>query len=158
MKPLFYLKTTIKMQDIIWIIIASAFVLLMQAGFTCLETGMVRSKNSINVAIKNLMDLCLCSAIFWIVGYGIMFGSSINGLIGSDNFFFDGDLNPKHLAFFVFQMIFCGTAITIIFGAVAERMSVSGYMLVSAITSILIYPVIGHWAWSGLLDEQGILL
>ncbi|NOQ16767.1 MAG: ammonium transporter, partial [Methyloprofundus sp.] len=142
------------MQDIIWIIIASAFVLLMQAGFTCLETGMVRSKNSINVAIKNLMDLCLCSAIFWAVGYGIMFGASINGLIGSNDFFFDGKAPPKTLAFFVFQMMFCGTAITIISGAVAERMSFSGYMLVSAITSILIYPIIGHWAWAGLLDNQ----
>jgi len=142
------------MQDFIWIIIASAFVLLMQAGFTCLETGMVRSKNSINVAIKNLMDLCLCSAIFWAVGYGIMFGSSINGLIGSNHFFFDADFRPKILAFFVFQMMFCGTAITIISGAVAERMSFSGYMLVSAITSILIYPVVGHWVWSGLITNE----
>lgn len=142
------------MQDIIWIIIASAFVLLMQAGFTCLETGMVRSKNSINVATKNLMDLCLCSAIFWAVGYGIMFGSSVNGLFGSNQFFFDGDSSPKTLAFYVFQMMFCGTAITIISGAVAERMSFSGYMLVSAVTSILIYPVIGHWAWSGILDGK----
>jgi len=142
------------MQDTIWIIIASAFVLLMQAGFTCLETGMVRSKNSINVAIKNLMDLCLCSAIFWLVGYGIMFGSSVNGLFGSSDFFFDGNLQPRTLAFFVFQMMFCGTAITIISGAVAERMSFSGYMLVSAMTSILIYPVIGHWAWSGVLDGK----
>jgi len=142
------------MQDIIWIIIASAFVLLMQAGFICLETGMVRSKNSINVAIKNLMDLCLCSAIFWSVGYGIMFGSSMNGLIGTDHFFFDANYPPKTLAFFVFQMMFCGTAITIISGAVAERMSFSGYMLVSALTSILIYPVIGHWTWSGVLDGK----
>jgi len=142
------------MQDILWIIIASAFVLLMQAGFTCLETGMVRSKNSINVAIKNLMDLCLSSAFFWAVGYGIMFGSSINGFIGSDHFFFDGSSPPKTLAFFVFQMMFCGTAITIISGAVAERMNFSGYMMVSAITSVLIYPIIGHWAWSGLLGGE----
>jgi len=142
------------MQDVIWIVIASAFVLLMQAGFTCLETGLVRSKNSINVAIKNLMDLCLCGAIFWAVGYGIMFGSSYNGLIGSSDFFFDGKFPPKTLAFFVFQMMFCGTAITIISGAVAERMSFSGYMLVSALTSILIYPVVGHWAWSGLLGGE----
>jgi len=142
------------MQDIIWIIIASAFVLLMQAGFTCLETGMVRSKNSINVAIKNLMDLCLCSAIFWAFGYGIMFGSSFYGLIGSNHFFFDGHFSPKTLAFFVFQMMFCGTAITIISGAVAERMSFSGYMLVSTITSILIYPVIGHWVWAGVLEGE----
>lgn len=142
------------MQDFIWIIIASAFVLLMQAGFTCLETGLVRSKNSINVAIKNLMDLCLSGALFWAIGYGIMFGSSMNGLIGSSAFFFNAETTPKTLAFFVFQMMFCGTAVTIISGAVAERMSFSGYMLVSAITSILIYPVIGHWAWAGLLEGK----
>ncbi len=142
------------MQDIIWIIIASAFVLLMQAGFTCLETGMVRSKNSINVAIKNLMDLCLCSAIFWAIGYGIMFGASTQGLFGSSHFFFSGEFAPKTLAFFIFQMMFCGTAITIVSGAVAERMSFSGYMLVSGVTSIFIYPVIGHWAWSGLLQGE----
>ena len=144
------------MLDIIWIIIASALILLMQAGFICLETGLVRSKNSINVAIKNLMDFCLCSAIFWAVGYGIMFGSSINGLTGSSDFFFTGELDPKKLAFFVFQMMFCGTAITIISGAVAERMSFRGYMLVATITSILIYPVIGHWAWAGLLEGKPI--
>ncbi|MFK5950886.1 MAG: ammonium transporter, partial [Methylococcales bacterium] len=132
----------------------AAFVLLMQAGFTCLETGMVRSKNSINVAIKNLMDLCLSSAIFWAVGYGIMFGSSNNGLIGNHYFFFDGNAPPKTLAFFVFQMMFCGTAVTIISGAVAERMSFSGYMLVSAVTSIFIYPIIGRWAWAGVLEGQ----
>ena len=112
------------MLDIIWIITAAAFVLLMQAGFTCLETGLVRSKNSINVAIKNLMDLCLSSAIFFAVGYGIMFGNSVNGLFGSSGFFLSGDPAPKTLAFFVFQMMFCGTAVTIISGAVAERMSI----------------------------------
>ena len=94
------------MQDTIWIIITAAFVLLMQAGFTCLETGLVRSKNSINVAIKNLMDLCLSGAIFWAVGYGIMFGSSHDGIIGGGHFFFDGNVPPKTLAFFVFQMMF----------------------------------------------------
>jgi len=142
------------MQDIVWIIIASAFVLLMQAGFTCLETGMVRSKNSINVAIKNLMDLCLCSAIFWTLGYGIMFGSSMHGLFGTTHFFFSGDFQPKTLAFFTFQMMFCGTAITIVSGAVAERMSFFGYMWVSALTSVCIYPIIGHWAWAGVLDGE----
>ena len=142
------------MLDIIWIITASAFVLLMQAGFTCLETGLVRSKNSINVAIKNLMDLCLSSAIFFAIGYGIMFGNSVNGLFGNSGFFLSGDPAPKTLAFFIFQMMFCGTAITIVSGAVAERMSFIGYMLVSTTTSILIYPVIGHWAWSGVLQGE----
>jgi Amt family ammonium transporter len=142
------------MLDIVWIIICAAFVLIMQAGFTCLETGLVRSKNSINVAIKNLMDLCLSSAIFWMIGYGLMFGKTFHGFIGSSDFFFTGENIPKTLAFFVFQMMFCGTAVTIISGAVAERMSFRGYMLVSALTCSIIYPVIGHWAWAGILNNS----
>ena len=100
------------------------------------------------------MDLCLSSAIFFALGYGIMFGNSINGLFGSSGFFLSGDPSPKALAFFIFQMMFCGTAITIVSGAVAERMSFIGYMLVSTTTSILIYPVIGHWAWAGVLQGK----
>lgn len=73
------------MLDIVWIVICAALVLLMQAGFTCLETGFVRNKNSINVAIKNLMDLCLSSAVFWLFGFGLMFGDSFLGLLGSDD-------------------------------------------------------------------------
>ncbi len=76
------------MLDILWILICAIFVLLMQAGFTCLETGLVRSKNSINVAIKNLMDICVSSAIFWLFGFGLMFGESYQGIIGHNQFIF----------------------------------------------------------------------
>jgi len=142
------------MLDIIWIIICAALVLLMQAGFTCLETGFVRNKNSINVAIKNLMDLCLSSAIFWLFGFGLMFGNSFLGILGTDHFIFSGDYMPLQYAFFLFQVMFCGTAITIVSGAVAERMSFLGYGLISIMVASAIYPVTGHWAWGGFLDGE----
>ncbi len=134
--------------DILWVMCCSALVMLMQAGFCCLETGLVRSKNSINVAIKNLCDFCAASVIFWALGFAVMFGASKAGLIGTSNFFFDGMNQPHLLVFFLFQMMFCGTATTIISGAVAERMRFSGYLVVAVIVSGLIYPVFGHWAWA----------
>lgn len=140
--------------DIIWIVIAAALVLLMQAGFTCLETGLVRSKNSINVAIKNLMDLCVSGAIFWLFGFGLMFGETFQGWLGTDMFVFSAATKPFVTAFFLFQLMFCGTATTIISGAVAERMSFSGYMCIALIMSSLVYPIAGHWAWAGLLTQQ----
>ncbi len=141
------------MLDILWILICAIFVLLMQAGFTCLETGLVRSKNSINVAIKNLMDICVSSAIFWLFGFGLMFGESYQGIIGHNQFIFQAQNSATETAIFFFQMMFCGTAITIVSGAVAERMSFIGYMLTSILIAALIYPVSGHWAWGGLLDN-----
>ena len=99
------------MLDIVWIVICAVLVLLMQAGFACLEAGFVRNKNSINVAIKNLMDLCLSSAVFWLFGFGLMFGDSFLGLVGTDDFIFSGDYTPLQYAFFLFQVMFCSTAI-----------------------------------------------
>ena len=121
----------------------------MQAGLTCLETGLVRAKNSINVAIKNVVDFCIASIIFWAFGYGVMFGASSLGLIGTSQFLFDGGANTQMWTFFLFQLTFCGTATTIISGAVAERMHFNGYLLVSVLISAGIYPVIGHWIWGG---------
>jgi ammonium transporter len=135
--------------DIAWVLLCAALVMLMQAGFCCLESGLVRSKNSINVAFKNFVDFLLSSALFWVFGFALMFGASQNGLIGTTGFFFDGEGTPWLLAFFIFQMMFCGTATTIISGAVAERMRFSGYLIVATIVAGLIYPVIGHWAWGG---------
>ena len=138
--------------DIIWILTCAALVLMMQAGFTCLETGLVRAKNSINVAIKNVVDFCVASSIFWMFGFALMFGASAMGFLGTDNFFFDGGGKPALLAFFLFQLMFCGTATTIISGAVAERMRFIGYLAVSVLISSLIYPVIGHWMWGGIIE------
>ena len=139
---------TATLQDIGWVLTCTALVLLMQGGFCCLESGLVRSKNSINVAVKNLVDFSLSSVLFWIVGFGIMFGVSFHGLGGTSGFFFNASLAPNELTFFLFQLVFCGTATTIVSGAVAERMCFRGYVVVSAVVSALIYPVFGHWAWA----------
>ncbi len=135
--------------DIFWILLCAALVMLMQAGFCCLESGLVRSKNSINVAFKNFADFLISAALFWVFGFALMFGASYGGLFGTTEFFFDGSGGPWLTAFFIFQLMFCGTATTIVSGAVAERMRMVGYLVVATILAGVIYPVIGHWAWGG---------
>ena len=139
--------------DFVWVAVASAMVMFMQAGFCMLESGMSRTKNSINVAIKNLIDLCVSGLLYWFVGFGLMFGTSTLGWIGSDGFMLDGYDDPKSLMFFVFQFVFCGTATTIISGAAAERMTFRGYVILSSLVGGLFYPVMGHWAWGGGLGN-----
>jgi ammonium transporter, Amt family len=132
--------------DVVWLAITAVLVFLMQPGFACLESGMVRAKNSINVAVKNLTDFLVAGIGFWFVGFALMFGHSVFGLIGIGGV----PLEPGWMAtFFFFQLMFCGTSTTIVSGAVAERMNFGGYIFVSFILSTLIYPVIGHWAWGG---------
>lgn len=135
--------------DLIWVILCAILVSAMQAGFCCLESGLVRTKNSINVAIKNLVDFCISSAIFWAVGFQLMFGESAFGLVGYA-LPLGSTWNARDHAFFLFQLTFCGTATTIVSGAVAERMSFLGYFMASAILASVIYPVTGHWIWGGL--------
>ncbi|MCG8587684.1 MAG: hypothetical protein MJE66_00145, partial [Proteobacteria bacterium] len=137
------------MADVLWMVIAAALVMIMQGGFCFLESGLVRAKNSINVGIKNLVDYCAAGLIFWMVGFAFMFGSSTAGWIGTTDFFVAESPGPWKWAFFLFQMAFCGTAATIVSGAVAERVRFSSYLLVTCIVSGLIYPVFGHWAWGG---------
>ena len=134
--------------DVAWVLIAASLVFLMQAGFCCLEMGLVRSKNSINVAIKNLCDFCVAVPAFWLVGFGLMFGASAAGALGTTRFAAPLDQAP-FAVFFLFQLVFCGTSTTIVSGAVAERMRFGGYMWTSLLVSALIYPVFGHWAWNG---------
>lgn len=141
--------------DIAWIMVSAALVMLMQVGFCFLESGLVRAKNSINVAIKNMSDLCVSAVFFWLFGFGIMFGASQYGWFGSNYFFFEAKEAPWLSAFFVYQLVFCGTATTIISGAVAERMRFSAYLVVAAFTSGIIYPFFGHWAWGGLVPGTG---
>ncbi len=138
--------------DSIWILISAFLVFFMQAGFLCLETGMVRNKNSINVALKNFTDFIFAVAIFWLVGFGFMFGSSYKGILGYNQFLWNSN-NPSSISFFFFQAMFCGTAVTIISGAIAERVKFSSYLLIVAITSFCIYPIIGHWVWGGALSD-----
>ena len=142
--------STAEALDIAWILVAAALVMFMQAGFSSLESGSVRTKNSINVAAKNFADFCLTAAVFWAFGYALMFGDTVGGWFGSSNFFFPETAGAFLLAFFIFQIGFAGTATTIMSGAVAERMKFSGYLIMALVMSALIYPVYGHWAWGSL--------
>ena len=134
----------------IWIVGCSGLVLMMQPGFMCLESGLTRSKNSINVAVKNLADLGISICSFWSFGFALMFGTSCAGLIGTSGFFLHIEKAPALAAFFVFQMMFCGTATTITSGALAERLKFKGYLVIALLISGLIYPVFGHWVWNGI--------
>ncbi|NET58722.1 MAG: ammonium transporter [Symploca sp. SIO2E6] len=137
------------MYDILWLLACAGLVFLMQPGFMCLESGLTRSKNSINVAVKNLADIGISVILFWAFGYALMFGASWMGWIGTQGFFLELNANPKLAAFFIFQAMFCGTATTIISGAVAERLQFSAYLLITLLVSGIIYPFFGHWAWNG---------
>jgi Amt family ammonium transporter len=142
--------------DVIWVLTCGFMVMLMQAGFCCLETGLVRAKNSINVAVKNFIDFCISSATFFVFGFAIMFGASWCGLFGTTGYLFNDSTDTWRVAFFFFQLVFCGAATTIVAGAVAERMRYSAYLVVSAIVSGLIYPFFGHWAWGGSDGGQAL--
>jgi Amt family ammonium transporter len=143
--------------DILWIIICSGLVFFMQAGFLCLESGLTRTKNSINVAIKNITDFGIATILYFSVGFGIMYGSSFYGIIGTDTFMPSFAINdPKIPVFFLFQLMFCGTAATIVSGAVAERMKFGAYIIVTAVISSVIYPFFGHWVWGRLLTDLSV--
>ncbi|TVP48046.1 MAG: ammonium transporter [Halomonas sp.] len=138
--------------DTLWVLWASALVFLMQAGFLCLEAGTTRTKNAINVAMKNVADFAIAVSVFWLVGFAIMFGDSHFGLIGTT--LFGWQLEPASswvITVFIFQAMFCATAATIVSGAVAERMPFIAYIWTAFWIALLIYPVFGHWAWGGLL-------
>ena len=142
--------------DVVWVMVASGLVFFMQAGFTCLETGLVRAKNSINVALKNISDVVICTVGYWLFGFGLMFGSSAFGLVGADSFMLIGHHDPAGYAYFVFQAVFAGTAVTIVSGAMAERVRFHSYLIAAAVIGGIIYPVYGHWAWgAGLLGGNG---
>jgi Amt family ammonium transporter len=122
--------------DILWIAICSALVFVMQAGFLCLESGLTRSKNSNNIAIKNLADFCLTTVVFWLFGFAFMFGDSLNGWIGVDLFTLDfAALDGLISIFFVFQVMFCGAAVTIISGIVAVRLKFASYLFMALLVS-----------------------
>ena len=133
--------------DTLWVIDCAILVFIMQAGFMCMETGLSRYKNSINVALKNAADFGVAVVIFWIFGFGLMFGKSYNGIIGTDLFFFKTNV-AEYMTYFVFQAMFVATAATIISGAVAERMKFNGYLIITILATGIIYPIVGHWAWS----------
>ncbi|MEM8951062.1 MAG: ammonium transporter [Pseudomonadota bacterium] len=137
----------------VWLTVATALVFSMQGGFLLLEAGMVRSKNSINVAQKNLCDFVLASCGFYLFGFALMFGPSSSALFG-DPFFSVADGDFPLLSFFAFQLVFCGTAATIVSGAVAERTPFYTYLIITVLVSTVVYPVFGHWAWGNLFFPE----
>ena len=142
--------------DTVWIVVAAALVFFMQAGFALLESGMSRSKNAVNVVMKNYMDVCIGSIIFWLVGYGIMFGDSVTGWFGTTHFF-PQSLSNSEYSFLFFQTMFAATAVTIASGAMAERTRYHAYLLGALLISGIIYPVYGSWVWGSYYNGQGWL-
>lgn len=142
--------------DTLWLVVCAGLIFLMQPGFMCLESGLTRSKNSINVAAKNLADFGVSVILFWAMGYALMFGISWGGVVGTSGFFLSPGTDYVLSAFFLFQIMFCGTATTIVSGAVAERLKFITYLFISCLTSGIIYPVYGHWVWNGLNQGQAL--
>jgi len=140
--------------DTMWVLIAAALVFFMQAGFAMVETGFTRAKNAGNIVMKNLMDFCIGTPAFWLIGFGIMFAGS-GPLIGGLDFMVRGNyseilgLSFPTMAFLIFQTVFCATAATIVSGGMAERTKFSAYCIYSLIISAVIYPISGHWIWGG---------
>ena len=145
----------------IWVLLGAALVFFMQAGFSMCEAGFTRAKNTGNILMKNLMDFCIGTPCFWLVGFGIMFGAGtklfgwIDPMIMKDY----SHVLPSGVplwAFAIFQTVFCATSATIVSGAMAERTKFSAYCIYSAAISLIIYPVSGHWIWGGgWLSELG---
>lgn len=144
--------------DVMWTLLGAAMVFFMQAGFSLCEAGLTRAKNTGNILMKNLMDFCIGTPAFWLVGFGMMFGGS-GALIGGFDPFILGDYDfgslPKW-CYVIFQTVFCATAATIVSGSMAERTKFSSYCVYSALISLIVYPVSGHWVWGGgWLSQMG---
>lgn len=140
----------------VWFLIGAALVFFMQAGFAMVETGFTRAKNAGNIIMKNLMDFCIGTVMFIVIGFGLLLGEDVAGLIGKPGF----DILTAYEGFdwsnFVFNLVFCATAATIVSGAMAERTKFISYCVYSGVISALIYPIEAHWIWgNGWLSDWG---
>lgn len=137
--------------DTVWMLLAAMLVFWMQPGFALCEAGFTRSKNTANILFKNFVDFMFGSILFFFIGFGFMFGSDGAGFVGMPNFgdlsFYGGSMPVE--GFLMFQTVFCATSATIVSGAMAERTKFSVYLFYSAMISLVIYPVSGHWTWGG---------
>ncbi len=133
----------------VWFLIGAALVFWMQAGFAMVETGFTRAKNAGNIIMKNLMDFCIGTVVFILIGFGLLLGEDMVGLIGKPGF----DIFTAYESFdwsnFVFNLVFCATTATIVSGAMAERTKFLSYCIYSGVISALIYPIEAHWIWGG---------
>ena len=143
-----------------WVLVAAFLVYFMQAGFALCEAGFTRAKNTGNILMKNMMDFCIGTPCYWVIGFGLMFGGT-SALIGGFDPFIQGDYSHLGLdiplwVYIVFQTVFCATAATIVSGSMAERTKFSAYCCYSAAISLIVYPISGHWIWGGgWLSELG---
>ncbi|MCB0079363.1 MAG: ammonium transporter [Caldilineaceae bacterium] len=153
----------IELIDTSWILVAAALLFLMQAGFLARELGLTRRKNNMHIAAKNMVNFAVAVVLYWLVGFGIMYGVTSRGIMGST--FFAPDLLNAQMAveqgattslpaFFLFQALVCGTVVTIISGAGAEKMRFAGHWLVSMVVAAIIYPFAGHWIWGGFFSGR----
>ncbi|PLS02893.1 ammonium transporter [Neobacillus cucumis] len=140
--------------DTIWVVLTAAMILLMEGGFALLEAGFVRSKNSVNIIMKVFADITIGTLCYFLLGFGLMFGSDLFGIAGSNGFMLNGDLSHLKLSistdtFWLFQGAFVIAVISIVSGAVAERVNFRAYLLYVVLMTALIYPIAGHWVWGG---------
>lgn len=137
--------------DVIWVLIAAILVFFMQAGFALCEAGLTRAKNTGNILMKNMMDFCIGTPCYWLIGFGIMFAGS-GPLIGGLDPLIQGSYDFGTLptwCYAIFQTVFCATAATIVSGSMAERTNFKAYCIYSAAISLIVYPISGHWIWGG---------
>ncbi len=136
--------------DTVWMLLAAMLVFFMQPGFALVEAGFTRAKNTSNILMKNIVDFTFGSLLFWLIGFGFMFGAG--GFIGMPSFmdssFYDSGILPNE-GYLIFQTVFCATSATIVSGAMAERTKFSMYVVYTIFISVLIYPISGHWTWGG---------
>ena len=133
----------------VWFLIGAALVFWMQAGFAMVETGFTRAKNAGNIIMKNLMDFCIGTVMFILIGFGLFLGEDLMGLIGKPGFDIFTDYESFDWSNFVFNLVFCATTATIVSGAMAERTKFLSYCIYSGVISALIYPIEAHWIWGG---------
>ena len=133
----------------VWFLIGAALVFWMQAGFAMVETGFTRAKNSGNIIMKNLMDFCIGTVMFVLIGFSFLLGEDLLGFIGKPGFDIFTAYKDFNFSSFVFNLVFCATTATIVSGAMAERTKFLSYCVYSAVISALIYPIEAHWIWGG---------
>jgi Amt family ammonium transporter len=138
----------------VWVLVTAFLVFFMQAGFALVEAGLTRAKNTVNILFKNVIDFVFATLAFWAIGYAFMFGADAGGFVGVSGFLLDPTgaedvFGLPVLAFWLFQLVFAGTAATIVSGAMAERTQFISYLIYSFVISAIIYPIAGHWLWGG---------
>ncbi|MCD1260967.1 ammonium transporter [Paenibacillus athensensis] len=150
--------------DTIWVVLTAAMILLMEGGFALLEAGFVRQKNAVSIIMKVFVDIAFGALIFYFVGFGLMYGKDAGGFIGTSGFFMGGDLTHiklsiSHETYWLFQCAFVIAVISIVSGAVAERINFRAYILYTVAMTALIYPIAGHWVWAvgGWLGKLGMV-